>query len=108
MGKPAYVTEIDAEKNVIVVGSRDDLNVRGLIAGDVNWIKIAELVEPISAMIKIRYNDSGKCGMVYPEKAEKIRVVFDDYHSAVTPGQSVVFFDGDEVIGGGVIEEAIK
>ncbi len=108
LGKPAYVTEINAENNVIVVGEREDLNVRGLIASEVNWIKISELRKPLPVVAKIRYNDHGKPAMVSPDENGKVRVVFDEYHSAVTPGQSVVFFDGDIVVGGGVIEKAIN
>lgn len=108
LGKPAYVTEIDASNNVIVIGTREDLEVKGLIASQVNWIKIPKLTSPISVVAKIRYNDSGKKATIYPKEDSRFEVIFDDYHSAVTPGQSVVFFQDDDVVGGGVIERAIK
>ena len=108
LGKPAYVTDIDAKSNVIVVGSRDDLNVRGLVARETNWISVEKLETPMSVTAKIRYNDSGRAAEIFPDGEDSVRVIFEEFHSAVTPGQSAVFFDGDVVVGGGVIEEPLN
>ena len=104
VGKPVYVTEIDSEKNAVFVGDRENLNSKGLIANHVNWISF-EGVEPFPATVKIRYNDRGKDAVVYPQNKKNVKVIFETFHQAVTPGQSVVFYRDDVVIGGGVIEK---
>lgn len=108
VGKPIYVTEIDVETNTIVVGDKSDLNTRGLVASDTNWISIEKLDSPLEVTVKIRYNDYGKEATIFPLNKNRVKVIFKDYHQAVTPGQSVVFYRGDEVVGGGVIDRKIE
>lgn len=108
LGKPMYVTEIDANANKIVIGKKEDLNHKGLLADFVNWIAIEKLITPLKVDAQIRYNDPGRKAVVYPADNGYIEVKFDEYHQAVTPGQSVVFFQKDVVVGGGVIEKGIK
>lgn len=108
VGKPVYVTEIDPQKNRIIVGEKEDLHDRGLIAKHVNWISIEKLIDPLQVEAQIRYNDPGRSATVFPDKNGYVKVVFETYHQAVTPGQSVVFFRDDSVVGGGVIERALK
>jgi len=107
VGKPVYVTKIDAELNRIYVGDREDLESKGLIANETNWIAVEDLKSSKKVNVKIRYNDSGKAATIYPDP-DGVKVIFETYHQAVTPGQSVVFFDDDVVVGGGVIERDIK
>ena len=106
VGKPVYVTKIDAESNQVFIGDREDLNNMGLIAKEVNWIAVEKLESSLKVNTKIRYNDRGKPATIYPH-TEGVRVVFENFHQAVTPGQSVVFYQDDIVIGGGVIEKGI-
>jgi tRNA-specific 2-thiouridylase len=73
----------------------------------INLISLAEITNPIKAQIKIRYNDEGHSGTVFPDEDGKLRVVFDNPQKSVTPGQSAVFFSDDLVIGGGIIDHKI-
>jgi tRNA-specific 2-thiouridylase len=104
-GKTMYVVKIDPSTNSITIGSKDDLLVNSLTASGANFISIARLTEPIKVTAKIRYADPGKEGIVYPISDDKFEVVFDRPCMSVTPGQAVVLYDGDLVIGGGWIEE---
>jgi tRNA-specific 2-thiouridylase len=102
---PLYVVAKNMKKNELVVGDKESLLSGGLIAGDVNL-----LVDRIPGRIKakIRYNqrESG-CKATLIGKGSKLKIVFDNPEEAVTPGQSVVLYQNDTVLGGGVIEEAI-
>lgn len=106
-GEPAYVTRIDSETNTIYVGRESDLMHRGLIASNVNLIALEGLREPLRVTAKVRYKDTLSFATLNPEGDGKIRVVFDEPKRAITPGQSVVFYDGDDVVGGGVIDTVI-
>ncbi len=102
-GRPLYVVSIDPVGNRIVVGEKKDVLARGLIAGDIN-----ALVEewPAVAHGKLRYRKKEEPCRVAVE-GKKLRVMFGEKQEAITPGQSVVLYDGDVVLGGGVIEEVI-
>lgn len=105
LGKPAYVVDIDAEKNQVVIGDNEDIFRDELTASDVNLIYIDELSEPIRVTAKIRYSAKEVDATVYPiEGEDRVKVVFEEHVRAVTPGQSIVFYDGDLVVGGGIIE----
>ena len=101
---PLYVVEIDAVKNKVVVGGKKDLYSVGLIAGDVNLLA-KDLSTEMEA--KIRYRKKLALCLVEKE-GDKLRVIFKEAQESVTPGQAVVFYKRDEVLGGGVIEEAIR
>jgi len=103
--KPMYVVNIDAGQNQITIGDAASLLSKEFIVKEVNLISIKELGKPIKAQIKIRYNDSGHEGLLTPGDSGNIHVRFDAPQKSVTPGQSAVFFDGDIVIGGGIIEK---
>ena len=100
---PLYVLKIDAEKNEIVVGEKQDLAGRTLIAGDLNLFR-TDWPEVVQAKIRYRKKES-PCRVTFSDK--RARVVFEEDQEAITPGQSIVCYDGDEVLGGGVIEEVI-
>jgi tRNA-specific 2-thiouridylase len=100
---PLYVLAIDAEKNEIVVGEKKDLLGRELIAGDLNLFQL-DWPEVVQAKIRYRKKES-PCRVVFGQG--RARVVFEESQEAITPGQSVVFYDRDDVLGGGVIEEVI-
>ncbi len=104
VGKPMYVTEIDAKLNQIVIGGKEDLNKQGLLAYNINWIAIENLTAPLEVEAQIRYNDPGRRATVSPTENGFVEVKFKEYHQAATPGQSVVFFKNDMVVGGGVID----
>ena len=100
---PLYVIKIDADKNEIVVGEKKELLGRELIAGDLNLFRHDW---PDVVQAKIRYRKKESSCRVHIE-AGRARVVFAENQAAITPGQSVVFYDYDEVLGGGIIEEVI-
>jgi tRNA-specific 2-thiouridylase len=108
LNEPVYVTEIRARDNVIVVGPRDRLLSRGLVARQVNLIRHDSIDTEMPVTIKIRYNDPGHPGVVYSPNPDELHFRFDTPQPAVTPGQSVVFYRDDEVLGGGIIESSIS
>lgn len=101
---PLYVAEIDAQKDRVIVGEKKDLQAKGLIAGDINLLT-GEL--PIDAEAKIRYRKKpARCKI--SKEGKKLKVIFKETQESITPGQAVVLYAGDEVLGGGVIEEVIR
>jgi tRNA-specific 2-thiouridylase len=106
--KPLYVTAIDPRKNTIYVGSDVELYKGGLVASDLNWISIEKLDRSVSCQAKIRYRHLPAKATVTPAEKDTIILRFDEPQRAITPGQSVVFYDGDVVIGGGIIQQAIE
>lgn len=104
IGLPVYVTRIDPERNTLRVGGWDDLLGSELMARDVHWIAVEEPIEPIRAEVQIRYRHVPAPALVSPEDHGTVRVCFDLPQRAIAPGQSVVFYQGDTVLGGGVIE----
>jgi tRNA-specific 2-thiouridylase len=101
---PLYVVEIDATKNKVVVGQKKDLYSVGLIAGEVNLLT-DDL--PAEMEAKIRYRKKPACCNVIRE-GDKLKIIFNEPQESITPGQSVVLYAGDDVLGGGVIEETIR
>lgn len=107
MGKPVYVVAIDAQTNRVVVGDKQDLQARRLIARDANWIAVESLSQPMRVMAKIRYNDAGRTADIVPQQDGTVLVVFEHAAEAVTPGQSIVFYSDDLVLGGAIIQNQI-
>ncbi len=103
VGEPIYVTEIDAMTNTIQVGTEEKLMHKGLIARDVNLIKTLQPRCPMLVAAKIRYKDEGAMATVELADDNTARIEFQSPKRAITPGQSVVFYDGDDVVGGGII-----
>jgi len=108
LGKPMYVVRIDAENNRVVLGEAGKEYFSGLIASDLNWIAFERPDGPFKAMAKIRYSAKECEAVIIPIEDDKVRVEFSCPQRAVTPGQAVVFYDGDTVLGGGIIEEQIS
>jgi len=104
-GERLYVTAIDPERNTIMLGRKEDVFGDELIATKLNWIAMEKLKPKVKA--KIRYLHKETEAEVVPLGEEKIRVKFREPQMAITPGQAVVFYDGDIVVGGGVIEKRI-
>ena len=105
--EPLYVTAIDAKSNRIEVGVEARLHKGGLVAKQINMVKYADCREPRRVDAKIRYKDSGGAATVQDLPDGRAMVLFDEKRRAITPGQSVVFYEGDDVVGGGVIDEVI-
>jgi len=106
LGYPAYVKEIRADKNEVVIGKESSLYSTEMICRDVNFLKIEKLDkdETIRATVKIRYHHEGEKATLKMLDDGNLKVVFDNKVRAITPGQATVFYDeSDMVIGGGVI-----
>lgn len=101
--EPLYVIGLDREKNQVMVGSAAEVFTDTLTAHDVNWLTGGPLTTPRRVEAKIRYGPHTAWAEVSPLGAAEVEVYFDAPQRAVTPGQSVVFYDGEEVVGGGVI-----
>ena len=103
-GKPMYVVAKDAKANTVTLGENADLMATTLVAEDVNFISIEKLEAPLKALTKIRYNQKAEEeATLTPLPDGKVRVDFANPQRAITPGQAVVFYDGETVIGGGTI-----
>jgi len=100
---PLYVTAMDAARNVLVVGSYDEAAVRAIRAEQVNLVSIEALDEPLAVSAKIRHSHEPAAATIEPRGPGVVRVRFQEPQRAPAPGQSVVFYDGDVVVGGGVI-----
>jgi len=103
LGYPAYITGLDASTNTIWIGGDQDLFHAGLEADNVNYISGRIPDGPIEASAKIRYSSPRVPAQIIPLASDRVRVQFADKQRAITPGQAVVFYEGEEVIGGGTI-----
>ena len=105
LGERVYVTDIDPETNTITVGPKEDLMQQTLTAGEINLVKHPRIEEERPAWGTIRYNDGGAGCLVWQPDDDTLKVAFAEPRRAITPGQSVVLYDGDDVLGGGWIRE---
>ncbi|MAG37535.1 MAG: hypothetical protein CL878_14965, partial [Dehalococcoidia bacterium] len=101
--QPMYVVDIQPERNVVVVGEEAAIYTRELFAEEVNWVGISDLVGPKEVMARVRYRMTAATATAYPEPDGKMRVVFDEPQRAITPGQSVVLYEDDLLLGGGIV-----
>ncbi|RYD53642.1 MAG: tRNA 2-thiouridine(34) synthase MnmA [Sphingobacteriales bacterium] len=106
LGRPVFVTAIHPETNTVVLGEADDLKSVDMRVKGINWIKWTGVQDGQPSTIKIRYKDPGTSGFLQldPQVPEGALVHFDHAVSGIAPGQSAVFYDGDDVIGGGIIQ----
>jgi tRNA-specific 2-thiouridylase len=102
-GKPVYVTAIRPETNTVVLGDEAELDRSEMRVAKLNWMKYDGVTTGMEAVTKIRYKDVGGLSNLYPE-GDGVAVRFYGKAKGVAPGQSAVFYEGDEVIGGGVIQ----
>ena len=107
LGKPAFVTEIIPETNTVVLGEEDDLNRTEMQVTKLNWIKYEGITEGMEAVTKIRYKDKGAISNLFTYE-NAISVRFAGNVKGIAPGQSAVFYEGDDVIGGGIIQRNMQ
>ena len=105
LGKPAFVTQIDPETNTVVLGDEEDLDRAEMSVGKINWIKYDGLQNGIEAITKIRYKDKGALSELQADGTD-VAVQFYEPVKGIAPGQSAVFYEGDDVIGGGIIQRS--
>ena len=103
--EPLYVLEKDAAANTIRLGPDSALWTRQLTAEQVNLISLPELTAPLRVTAKTRYSQRESAAVLEPMPGGQVRLTFDEPQRAITPGQAVVFYDGDVVVGGGIIRE---
>ncbi len=106
--EPYYVTALDASTNTVVVGSDENLFCRGLIAERPNWISVDTIQGAVACQAKIRYNAQPVNAIVEPAGEDSVRVRFDEPQRAISPGQAVVFYQDENVLGGAWIEREEK
>ena len=107
LGRPVFVTDIRPKTNEVVIGPEEDIFKTDLLAKDVNFIPFDNLQSELKVTAKVRYSARPAEAVLYPEKNGKVRVSFKDKQRAITKGQSVVFYDGNIVVGGGIIEKIL-
>ncbi len=103
MGKPVFVVEINPETNEVVIGDNEDVFHHRLYADRLNFMTIEKLENPMKVNAKIRYSHQGAPATISMVGEDLIECVFDSPQRAITPGQAVVFYEGDYVVGGGTI-----
>jgi tRNA-specific 2-thiouridylase len=103
LGKPVFVTKIIPETNTVVLGEADELQAGVMWVDGLNMIKYASITDGMDAVTRIRYRDAGMESTLSHEEG-RIRVDFAHAVTGIAPGQSAVFYEGDDVIGGGIIQ----
>ncbi|MBC8032928.1 MAG: tRNA 2-thiouridine(34) synthase MnmA [Chitinophagaceae bacterium] len=102
-GKPVYVTSINPEHNTVTLGDEDELNQTQALVTKINWVKYEGITNGMEATTKVRYRDNGALSNLYNED-NGITVRFYEEVKGIAPGQSAVFYEGNDVIGGGIIQ----
>jgi tRNA-specific 2-thiouridylase len=101
-GKPMFVTEILPDSNTVVLGEENELERDGMWVGKLNLQKYASIPDSMQAITKVRYKHDGE-ESILKQMGERMRVEFNTKVSAIAPGQSAVFYEGEDVLGGGII-----
>ena len=105
--EPLYVIALDKEANTVTVGVREETYHGTFIVSDLNWIALETLERPMDCTVKIRSAQREREATIEPIGNGRVQVTFFDPNDAITPGQSAVFYDGDVVLGGGIIERVV-
>lgn len=108
LGRPIFVTEIRKDTNEVVLGDLPDLFRDGMNVGKLNFQKYAAIEGPLEAVTKVRYKHEGTPAVIEQVEQDKIIVNFQDGVSGIAPGQAAVFYEGNDVIGGGWIMKSFK
>ena len=103
LGKPVFVTKIIPESNTVVLGDMEDLEENAMMVTRLNMGKYDTITPGMEAIAKIRYKDAGALANLYPED-NGLKVSFYENVKGIAPGQSAVFYEGDDVIAGGIIQ----
>ena len=102
-GKPIYVTHIDPQTNTVTLGDEGDLEKNEMLVSKINWMKYDSVTPGMESTTKIRYKDKGSLSNIYPD-GDTIRVRFYENAKSIAPGQSAVFYEGNDIIAGGIIQ----
>jgi tRNA-specific 2-thiouridylase len=104
---PLYVTKLDMENNRVVLGKNEDLFSKEVYVEDINWINPDAQADKFQCKAKVRYRMTEQPCTVEKIGDTKAKITFDEPQRAITPGQSAVFYDGDVVLGGGIIKAGL-
>jgi tRNA-uridine 2-sulfurtransferase len=105
LGEPMFVTEIIPETNTVVLGKKEELEKQSMLVKNINLQKFDKLPEDTVALTKIRYKDKGTMSTINLTENGEVEVIFHEKTSGIAPGQSAVFYDGNDLIGGGFIKK---
>lgn len=100
--KPTYVVGIEPEENIVIVGTKEDLQKQEMFVSDINYIKYSEIEDGMNCLVKIRYKHVGEMATLY-NVGNSIKVLFHKKVEGIAPGQSAVFYENNDIIGGGFI-----
>jgi tRNA-specific 2-thiouridylase len=103
-GERLYVVGIDSDANGVILGKLSELQTSSLVVSNLNFVSNDELLSPRKVTVKIRYRSPFTQAVIESLAVDSVRVVFETPVLGVCPGQAAVFYDGDTVVGGGVIE----
>lgn len=106
--EPLYVVQLNAGKNQVIVTTRDRAGSSDCIVERVNWVSIPEPQAPIKTTVKIRYRSTPSAVTLIPVGENRVKLQFDEPIVGITPGQAAVFYNGDVLLGGGVIQLAVN
>ena len=101
--EPLYVVELDAQNNRVIVGDRSATLTPECTVQRINWVSMPEPTAPIKAEVQIRYRSLAVSATIIPLENARVRIVFDEPQSSITPGQAAVWYRGEILLGGGVI-----
>jgi tRNA-specific 2-thiouridylase len=104
-GEPLYVSRIDAKANTVVAGPESSLYSRELVARGINWAGCDVPSAPVRLQVKVRYRNPAVPAVVAPMGDGGVRVTFEEPQRAIARGQFAAFYDGEFLVGGGVISE---
>lgn len=107
LGKPMFVTDINPETNTVILGEEEELNRTAMTVGGVNLVKYNAIVDGMELTTKIRYKDSGTPAVFFSED-KNLRAEFIREVKGIAPGQSAVFYENNDLVGGGIIQKSFK
>ena len=105
---PLYVVKLDPVMNRVIVGDRDSAGSLDCSVTRLNWVSITEPTAPIRCEVQVRYRSSPVVVSVIPLEHDRVKLVFDEPQFGITPGQAAVFYDGEMLLGGGIIEKSLE
>ena len=108
MGERVYVTDIRSDTDEVVIGKNEELFTREVLCDRVNFMAVEDITEPMRVFAKIRYNHKGEYCTVKKAAPDRLLAVFENPVRAAAPGQSICFYDGDAVLGGGIIVRPVR